>query len=226
MSDKNYYEILGVSENAGLNEIQASYRKLAMKYHPDRNPDDKKRAEDKFKEISEAYYVLSDQKRRDEYDAYRKGYGFGRGGQFTGAQGFDFEEILKHFQGGGYGGGQSGYRTRRARASEGMFDDIFNIFQHMGSGGGNEYVYVDNGYGRGGYSHASENTDVNATLAVPEKIARSGGEVLFNHNGKKITLKIKPGTKAGQKLRIRDQGKICGSCGHTGDLIISLNIRN
>ena len=122
MSDKDYYSILGVPENANVNEIKKKYRSLAMKYHPDRNQDNREKAEERFKQISEAYYVLSDEKRRAEYDAFRKGYGRGFGGQFTGAQGFDFDEILKAFSGAGTGGrryargGFSGEVSGRERA--------------------------------------------------------------------------------------------------------------
>lgn len=109
---KDYYRALGVSETASAEEIKKVYRGLAKRYHPDANPNNKA-AEEKFKEISEAYYVLSDVGKRREYDAYRKG-GFSttqRGGPasgWQGAQGFDFEEILKMFRTGqgGWGGAE------------------------------------------------------------------------------------------------------------------------
>ena len=111
MSPKDYYKILGVPENAPVDAIKKTYRILAKKYHPDANPNNKA-AEEKFKEISEAYYVLSDEKKRREYDEYRRS-GFsgpsGGGQGFQGAQGFNFEEILRAFRGaqGGRGGGFS-----------------------------------------------------------------------------------------------------------------------
>ncbi|NQT23237.1 MAG: DnaJ domain-containing protein, partial [Candidatus Omnitrophica bacterium] len=80
MSDKDYYKTLGISENATDEEIKKVYRKLAMQYHPDKNQDRRKEAEERFKALSEAYYVLSDKNRRAEYDAYRKGYGQRAGG--------------------------------------------------------------------------------------------------------------------------------------------------
>jgi DnaJ family protein B protein 6 len=73
MSDKNYYEVLGVKEDATSDEIKKAYRKLAIKWHPDKNPDNKKEAEEKFKCISEAYNVLSDPEKRKEYENYRNG---------------------------------------------------------------------------------------------------------------------------------------------------------
>jgi len=218
MSTENYYKVLGVSENASLDEIKKSYRSLALKYHPDRNPQNRKAAEERFKKVSEAYYVLGDTERRAEYDAYRKGYGYGAGGNFTGAQGFDFEEILKHF--GGLGGG--GRASRRGYAAPyGNVEDIFDIFRHMGGGARTEYVYTG-GPGRADYGRPAGQTDLNANLSVPANVARQGGEVLFRHNGKKITLKIKPGTRTGQKLRIKGQGRVCSACGHAGDLIVNI----
>ncbi|MBI3315669.1 MAG: J domain-containing protein, partial [Candidatus Omnitrophica bacterium] len=109
-SNKDYYKILGVGESASLDEVKNKYRELAKKYHPDANPNNKS-AEEKFKEISEAYYVLSDAKRRADYDAYKKGGFSATGGPasgWQGAQGFDFEELLRAFQ--GAKGGRSAHR--------------------------------------------------------------------------------------------------------------------
>ena len=220
MQDKSYYKILGVSENATLDEIKKAFRALAMRYHPDRNQDNQKQAEEKFKEISESYYVLSDEKRRQEYDAYRKGYAYaGTGGGFQGTQGFDFEEILKRFS----GSGASGRRARgRTVFSNGMFDNIFDIFSHMSQNGYTQYAY-SNGDEDLGVKEVETNTG--ATLSIPRHVALSGGEVKFNHNGKNITLKIKPGTKSGQKLRMKDQGSLCPYCRHHGDLIITIRVK-
>ncbi|MCQ9206510.1 MAG: DnaJ domain-containing protein [Omnitrophica bacterium] len=216
MTGKDYYATMGVSEKAGAAEIKKAYRRLAFKYHPDKNQKNSKAAEERFKEISEAYYVLGDEKRRVEYDSYRHGFGRAPGGNFRGAQGFDFDEILKAFG----GSGRAGRRTGRPASGGFMFDDIFDAFQHMGGGGVHtEYIY-GNREPDTSYAPAQEDTDITATLAVPQHVAQKGGEVLFKHDGKKITLKIKPATRSGEKLRIRGQGKICLHCGHAGDLII------
>ena len=108
MSNQDYYAILGVSRTAGDDEIKKAYRKMAMKYHPDRNPGDAA-AEEKFKEVQKAYEILSDAQKRAAYDqyghaAFEQG-GFGAGG-FGGAQGFDFSDIFSQMFGGAAGGGR------------------------------------------------------------------------------------------------------------------------
>ena len=112
MAEKDFYEILGVSRNASNDEIKKSYRKLAMKYHPDRNKDDKA-SERKFKEVSAAYEVLKDPEKKAAYDQY--GHDAFRQGGMGGAQGFGdftsgFSDIFEEFFGGGFGGGTSGQR--------------------------------------------------------------------------------------------------------------------
>ncbi|MFH1868451.1 MAG: DnaJ domain-containing protein [Candidatus Omnitrophota bacterium] len=216
MSNKDYYKILEVAENASLDDIKKAYRRLSFKHHPDKNPQNQKEAEERFKQVSEAYYVIGDEKRRAEYDAFRKGYGPYKGGEFTGAEGFDFEEILKHFSQGARGG-----RGSKRSFQYGNFEDIFDIFDHMGGGGHTEYIYTSGNKQRG-FSQQREDTDLKATLQIPKEVAIKGGEVLFNHNGKKITLKIKPNTPSGHKLRFRGQGQECRCCAHSGDLIITI----
>src|SRR3990167_1913655 len=113
-SSKDYYQVLGVKEHANADEIKSAYRSLAKRYHPDANPNNKA-AEEKFKEISEAYYVLSDTKKRREYDQYKSS---GPASGWQGAQGFNFEEILRAFRGGQTrGGGMRGFQD--------VFGDLF-----------------------------------------------------------------------------------------------------
>jgi len=128
----DYYNILGVSESVSADELKKAYRKLAKKYHPDANPNDKQ-AESKFKEISEAYNVLSDPKKKQQYDMMRKyGAGFG-GGAAGGAGGFSFEDIMSQFGGGGRSGtGRGGEQF----SGFGSFADIFSsIFSDRRTGG-------------------------------------------------------------------------------------------
>ena len=205
---RDYYEILGVKENASADEIKKIYRGLAKKYHPDANPNNKS-AEEKFKEISEAYYVLSDTKKRQEYDQYKKSgfsQGYGRAGGtaqgFRGAQGFDFEEILRAFRG-AQGGG-------RGRGQASIFEGLF--------GGGDEEEY----------SNATEipkiSSDATATLRIPRSKAVKGGQVSFTKDGKTITVNVPAGITSGKKLRLSRQGNICPTCEHPGDLILTIKV--
>ena len=116
MSDQDFYTTLGVSRTASEDEIKKAYRKLAMKYHPDRNQGNKE-AEEKFKEVQKAYDTLSDKQKRAMYDqyghaAFEQGAGAGAGGfgGFGGAQGFDFSDIFSQMFGGGSGARQQNYQ--------------------------------------------------------------------------------------------------------------------
>lgn len=121
MSKRDYYDILGVSRNAELSEIKKAYRKMALKYHPDKNPDDKE-AEEKFKEAAEAYEVLSNDEKRSRYDRFgHEGMRNGAGNGFGGA-GMSMDDIFSHFGdifgghfgfGGGFGGGGTRQRVNR-----------------------------------------------------------------------------------------------------------------
>jgi molecular chaperone DnaJ len=116
MAERDYYEVLGISRDASQGDIKKAYRKLAMKHHPDQNPDDP-RAEEKFKEIGEAYEVISDEEKRAAYDRYGHAAFKSGGGGGGGRGGFhDPMDIFSQVFGGGGGGS--------------MFDDLF------GGGGG------------------------------------------------------------------------------------------
>lgn len=215
---KDYYLLLGVKENANADEIKKAYRVLAKKYHPDANPNNKT-AEEKFKEISEAYYVLSDAKKRQEYDQFKKYGGFShgagprgpRGGAqgFQGAQGFDFEELLRSFRGAQGGGG--GYRVHTGQGGMGgIFEGMF---------GGQD---IGGEYESGGPKVSS---DLNATLRVPKAKAMKGGELRFTTStGKTITVNVPPGIQSGKKLRLARQGNLCATCEHPGDLILTIHV--
>lgn len=207
-SPKDYYKVLGVSESASSDELKKSYRGLAKKYHPDANPNNKP-AEERFKEISEAYYVLSDAGKRREYDAFKRG-GFSatqRGGSasgWQGAQGFDFEEILKAFSSGGRG-------RSHFRGSMGGFEDIFS------SGGSEEEPEED--------APPRISSDTSAILRISKSRAQKGGEVSFTvKEGRKITVRIPPGISSGKKLRLARQGGLCLTCAHPGDLILTIKV--
>ncbi|XP_060086029.1 dnaJ homolog subfamily B member 6-like isoform X2 [Ylistrum balloti] len=135
----DYYKVLGVPKEASVAELKKAYRKLALKWHPDKNPDRKEEAEKKFKEISEAYEVLSDEEKRGIYDKYGKeglqghyhnGNDFDRGGSFSGFHGFQFrdpEDVFREFFGGrdpfaSFFGGFPSF----ASSSQFFSDDSFN----------------------------------------------------------------------------------------------------
>jgi len=129
MSKRDYYEILGVAKNASPDEIKKAYRKLAMQYHPDRNPNNKE-AEAKFKEATEAYEVLKDDQKKGAYDqyghqAFSQGGG-GRGGQGHGSEGFDFNDIFSNFSDifGDMGGGR---QTKKRSAAQRGSDIRYNL---------------------------------------------------------------------------------------------------
>ena len=192
-----------------------------MKYHPDKNPGDKK-AEEKFKEVSEAYYALGDQKRRKEYDNLKKMGAYT--GNFSENQGFDFSDFIKNFSQGASSQGHSPFAD--------IFGDVFSGMSGKRGPGAGTYYYSTGGGMRGqdpsegGSAYPQTDTNVRATLPIPAKLAEKGGEAKFRlSGGKNVTLKIPPGTKDGQKMRLRDQGEECPCCRHKGDLIVTLHIK-
>ena len=125
MAKRDYYDVLGVSKNASPEDLKSAYRKLAVKYHPDKNPGDTK-AEDKFKEASEAYGILSDKEKKQNYDNFGHAAfenGGGRpGGGFGGFSGADFSDIFEDFFGDFGGGGRSRSRRTNNRGSDLRYD--------------------------------------------------------------------------------------------------------
>src|ERR1041385_8028345 len=185
MADKDYYDILGVKKAATDDEIKKAYRNLAKKYHPDKNKGDKT-AEAKFKEISEAYAVLSDKEKREQYDrlgkeAFGGGNPFGPGGPFAG---FDFSQFTNR---GRRGGG--GTRTRTTTGSGGFTDIFSDLF-----GGG-----MPGGMGGGGF----ETPAMEAELTIDFRDAVLGSTMDLNVNGQHVKVKIPEGVADGQKVRIR-----------------------
>lgn len=192
------YETLGVNKTASADEIKKAYRRLARKYHPDINKE--KGAEEKFKEINAAYEILSDEKKRAQYDQYGDSM-FG-GQSFhdfsRNAGGVNLDDILKDLFGGGFGG-----RTRGG----------FNSFSSKG---------FSSGFGGfGGFEE--ENLDSHLELHIPFEKAIKGGEHSFNFQGETIKFKIPHGIKEDEKLRIRSKGKQDRN-GNRGDLIIIVKI--
>lgn len=226
---KDYYKILGVSEKATPEEIKKTYRKLALQYHPDKNRGNKE-AEAKFKEISGAYYVLSDSKRRTEYDQMRRlGESSTSTSDFAGAQGFDFEEFLKQSSGRG-----------RSRSTGGQYAEFSDIFQDLFSGGSPKGFTQRRGPGGSVYQFYSSQpqesvpateeekvrADVYVNLRISKEKAKKGGRVAFRTpEGRTISVAIPPNTRAGQKLKLTRQGRLCPACNHEGDIILKVELK-
>jgi len=216
---KDYYKILGVPENASADQIKKDYRKLAIQYHPDKNKGNKQ-AEEKFKEISEAYYVLSDTKRRAEFDQFRKFGGVDPrgGGGFHGAEGFDFEDLLRS-----YGRQQGRASSNRSQSYSGFAD----IFEELFSGGGMnaQFDYGSQGRRTGRPQPAQpEDNDDQGTLKVSAVRAKEGGAVkIRSKDGKTIAVKIPKDARDGMKLRLKGLGKLLRS-GKKSDLILKIKV--
>ncbi|HSL90398.1 MAG TPA: J domain-containing protein [Ignavibacteriaceae bacterium] len=212
MEFKDYYKIIGVEKSATKDEIKKAYRKLAMKYHPDRNPNDKV-AEEKFKEITEANEVLSDPEKRKKYDTLGANW---KQYQHTGG---GFEDFYSQFGGARRGGGTT-YE---------FSGDINDIFGNMGGGFSDFFESFFGGSGRrGGFrgttQHQQTAVDVEADLNIFLEEAFNGSERQINVDGKKLKIKINPGTKDGQKLRLKGLGRSRTTGGNKGDLYLNLHI--
>jgi len=148
MTGKNYYEMLELPKNASESDIKKAYRKLALKWHPDKNPENQKEAEIRFKEISEAYEVLSDKNKREIYDRYGKeGLARGAGGSSSrGGGGYDATFDFDPFGGfGGFGGGRGGGNFA-FRSPHEIFEEFFgtrNIFDLFE----NDMMFDSHGFG-------------------------------------------------------------------------------
>lgn len=211
MEYKDYYSILGVDKKATKEEIKKQYRKMAQKYHPDRNPDNKA-AEDKFKDVQEAYEVLGDASKREKYDrlgANWKQY------QDAGA-GFDFSQWAQQ------GGGRSHRASYDDVFGNSGFSDFFNSF----FGGG----FGDSSFGGHAGKRARQNRikgqDYEARLNVSLTDAYRGTSTIFNVDGEKIRVNLKPGIKDGQTLRVRGKGAASQMGGEAGDLLLKVNVVN
>lgn len=197
--EKDFYGILGVSKDVTEAELKKTYRKLARTYHPDSNAGDAK-AEAKFKEISEAYSVLSDTEQRAEYDQVRS-MGAGHARFTQGGQGF--EDVF----GGGRFGGQGGGFPQGGGGQN--FEDIFSMF-----GGG--------GRARG----PQAGSDVSASTTLDFETAVAGHTVtLQTSDGSTVKVKIPAGVADGQKIKIRGRGQPSPNGGPAGNMLLTVNVR-
>ncbi|NOZ06814.1 MAG: DnaJ domain-containing protein [Chloroflexi bacterium] len=210
MKYRDYYKILGVDRHASEKEIKKSYRKLARKYHPDVNPDDKK-AEEQFKAINEAYEVLGDPEKRKKYDQlgaeWQHWQQAGRGGE-----GFDWSRWQAapggvHVQYGNMDdvfGGQS------------PFSDFFEqVFGGMGQSRTSRHPFAGSNYGR---------QDVEHTVEISLEEAYLGTKRLLHTDGRRLEVKIPRGVKTGSRVRIAGEGAGLHA-GAKGDLYLKVKVR-
>ena len=194
----DYYETLGVDRKADATTIKKAYRKLAQKHHPDRNPGDKS-AEEKFKKISEAYAVLSDQQKRTQYDQFGDSGFHQRFSQEDIFRNADFGDIFN-----GFGG-----------------EDLFS--QLFGGRGGR------GGFGGHRGQHRQQNgPDYSMQISIPFRLSITGGErhLTYQHEGRNEQLKVKipAGIEPGSKLRVAGKGGPSPTGGKPGNLILQVDV--
>ncbi len=202
MASRDYYEILGVKRGASDDEIKRAYRKLAMKYHPDKNPN-KKEAEERFKEINEAYAVLSDSEKRKQYDTFGKEKFQQRFTQEDIFRGFDVDEIFSNLFG---GRGRREYRSGRGFD----FGDLFTGFQNAGRA-----------------PQKGEDVAYNLSISLEDAAFGSEKRMSYRRDGKteEISVKIPPGIVSGKRLRVAGKGTEGRNGGPPGDLYLQITVR-
>lgn len=206
MKFKDYYKILGVTKKSTQKEIKKKYRELAKKYHPDTNKGDKT-AEEKFKNISEAYEVLSDDQKRKKYDKLGANW-----------------NQYKGFSGGGRGGNYSG-NIDDILSGNSPFSEFFKQFFGGAAGGsGNFSGFGGTGGGAGSFSQQRKGQNLAVDMHITLEEAASGTSRVLNAGGKKLRFSTKPGVKNEQKLRIKGKGSRGIGGGVPGDLIITVHI--
>lgn len=210
--DKDFYKILGVPKDASEADIKKAYRKLARKYHPDQNQDDPS-AEQKFKDLSEAYSALSDPEERQQYDAIRamgSGARFSAGGPGAGAGGgAGFEDLF----GGLFGQGArpGGRRTSYSTGGSNIPPEFADLFGGGGFGGGFGSAPPQKGADRTATTTISFAGSINGTVIG---LREPSGEV--------VEVRVPAGVKDGQKIRVRGKGQP-GAAGN-GDLMVTVHV--
>jgi len=217
----DYYSILGVGKSAGADEIKKAFRKLALKYHPDQNKDDKE-AEEKFKKINEAYAVLSDKEKRKQYDMFGA-EGFSRRySQEDIFRNFDVGSVFKEF---GFGGG-------RSSGGSSFFSDMFGVGRRgqgkggRGGGGGGGF---QNPFGGGGASQqqaqAPSETELKVTLEDVVQGSKKRISLDSGNGVETMDVTIPKGIESGQKLRLKGKGALNPMTGQRGDLFCKIIVQ-
>ena len=206
----DYYKILGVAKNADAADIKKAYRKLALKYHPDKTKGDKA-LEDRFKKISEAYAVLSDPEKRKQYDTYGSADFQQRFSQEDIFRNFDLGDILKEF---GFGGGRGGFSASFGGGQRGGFSGMGGnpFFQNMGGGRQQQQV-------------KGRDLEYELPLTVQELINGTKKTITVSQGGtaRAIEVKIPKGLTKGKKIRLAGKGEPSPHGGPAGHLYIKSN---
>ena len=202
MDFKDYYKILGVDKKATDADIKKAYKKLAIKYHPDKNKNDKA-AEEKFKEVSEAKEVLLDPEKRKKYDMYG--------------------ENWKHAQAGGYGQ-QWGQNPRGGQGQRYQAQDFSDIFGE-GADASDFFESIFGQRGQGGRSRtAFKGQDYKAEIEISLDEAYQGTERMFDVGNQKLRVKLKPGIADGQQIKLAGKGGPGVNGGPAGDIYITIHV--
>jgi len=228
---KDYYAILGINKTASADEIKKTFRRLARKYHPDMNPGDKQ-AEARFKEVSEAYEVLSDSEKRQKYDQYGQYWkqaapgwpsGAGAGGVGVDMNGFDFSqygsfdefinELLGRFN--TTGPTNSNNRTYTYRTGTGAGTTGFGGFNDFA---GSDYSGVNN-------RASGVGADREATITLTWSEAFHGVQKRFDLGNELIDVRIPPGAKSGSRIRVRGKGQPNPLNQQRGDLYLNVELK-
>lgn len=215
MAKKDYYSVLGVSRQASPDELKKSFRKLAMKFHPDKNPGDKV-AEDRFKEVNEAYDILSDPKKKGMYDQ------FGHSAFQPGGPGAGGPNPFRNWE--GFGG--AGFDPRQGGNNENFQDMFSDFFGEFFSG-----ETTQPGGGRRGFRQEMRGADLRYTLNITLEEAATGTEKRINfvrqragrEDSAKLSITVPAGVKPGQRLKLRGEGDSPGGNAKPGDLYVIVN---
>lgn len=205
---KDFYKVLGVSQDATAAEIKKAYRKKAKDLHPDRHPGDKQ-AEERFKEVGEAYSILSDAEQRKQYDAIRAmGAGGARFASGPGGATGGFEDFFGAFSGGSRGGFPGGAGG-------------INIEDLMGMFGGGQAAGFGGGFGA---AQPSKGRDISATVDLDFRSAALGTEIALTVAGRSIKTRVPAGIQDGKKIRLKGKGEASMNGGPSGDLILTARV--
>lgn len=251
MSKRDYYEVLGVGQDAAAGDIKKAYRRLAMKYHPDRNPDDESAAE-RFKELSEAYEVLSDQEKRAAYDRFGHAGMDGQGGMGGfGAGASNFSDVFNDVFGDFFGGGRGGGRSRRGadlqynleldleQAVRGdnvaikvptlvACDDCDGSGAAKGTSpvtcpdcGGAGQIRVSQGF----FTLQQTCPRCRGAGSVIQDPCRSCGGRGVQEETRRLSVKVPPGVDSGDRIRLSGEGEASPGGGPAGDLYVQILVR-